>query len=812
MTLDDLRFDLRLVLRRIVRQPGYALTVIVVLALGIGANSAVYGFVEALLLRPLPFPQADRLVRIESRRAGESGHLSAQDVRDLRERSQLLAGMASFRATQYTLTGDGHPEALAAVMASHDLFDVLGVRPLLGATWPAADDGTRQFKVVLSHRAWLRLGADPSIINRAITLDAAGYTVIGVMPPGFEFPAQVDLYRRVPGQDFTSRDIRSARAVARLKPGVTLAQLNQELEAISRRLADEFPATNRALQFRAAELRTQWIGDARAFLLLLSGAVGFVLLLACANAVNLILAQSLRREREMAVRVALGGSRSSIIRTLVIELAVFGIAGTIAGLGAGWFSTRSLDLLIRAERPAAMAVGINPRMIVATVLVSLVAVLLAGLLPVLQLSRATVAVRLRNDRRSGTSRSGRALRRRLAATQVTLAMILLAGASLFSRSLIGLLDRALGLDPDGVLTLQIDPPWSKFNIAQHTAPFYQRILDEIHALPVAEQAAIVEPLPFSGSTAASGAHRNLPVVEGRSADELERVPFVNLLMVSPEYLAAMRIRLIEGRNFDERDRLNAPPVALVSRTLAQTFWPGQPALGKRLRLGQMDANYRPGINPDSLDPGWFTVVGVAGDVQQGSGPGLDLYVSTQQVFAPGAFVAVRTRGRPERALAAVQQAIWRVDATQAVFDVRTMRGRLNDLVWQRRLATTLLGGFALLALVLAALGVYAITAFAVSERTSEIGVRMSVGAQRTDIARLILVEALRLLVISAALGLAAALALGRVAATLLHGVSPADPISLGGAAALLAGVVIAASWLPARRAARLDPIMALRAE
>jgi putative ABC transport system permease protein len=815
--MEFLLHDLRQAARALRLRPAFAAAVVATLALGIGANTAVFSYVHALLLRRLPFAEPERLVRIETVRGEDAGPLSSLEVRDLNDDTRLFAGVASFRLTQYTITGDGPPEAAVAAMTTHNLYDLLGVRPVLGTTWPPADDGRVQYAVVLSDRLWKRrYGGDPAVVGKTVTLDAHGYTVLGVLPPGFTFPVDADIFRRVPPQDFASRGVRTAAAVARLAPGVAPAAAQRELDAVAARLARLYPATNAGVRFRLSPLRELWLGGARPYLVLLAWAVGFVLLLACVNAATLSLAHAIARGRETVVRVALGAGRARVAWVALAETGVLAIAGGVAGVAVAVLAIRALDALVRIERPGWMAVRVNGTVLAFTAVAVAVATAGTGLAPALHAARTDPGAALAGAGRTATGGGRYRLLRWLVATQVALAVVLLVGAGLMARSLDRLRATALGFDPARVLTLRTDPPWSRYNTVAHTAPFYRRVLDELAALPGVEAAAATDVLPLASGDARAALHRNLPTVEGRSAAEQEEVPFVNLRMVSPGYFAALRTPVVAGRAFERQDTDSTPPVAVVSEALARRLWPGTSPIGKRLRLGQLNGNYRPMDAEQARPLPSLTVVGVAGDVREGgiAGPeGLDLYVSNQQLFTPDSYLLVRPHaasGRPPAALAAaVRDAVWRADPEIAVFDVRPMTDRVTDTIWQQRLAGALLLAFGTVALALAAVGIYGVVAFTVAERTGEIGVRMALGATRGGVLRLVLGDAMRVVGVGLAAGTVGALLLARVAATLWYGVGAADPLTVAAAIVALAAVAVAAAYGPARRAARVEPITVL---
>ena len=813
--MGTLRQDLRFAIRTLSKKPGFTAVVALTLGLGIGANVGVFSFVNALLLSAPPFKDPDRLVRVMSRRGAETGMLSVREVYDLKEQARLFEDFASLRSTQYNVTGIGPPEALIASVNTYNLFSLLGVKPQLGDTWPQSHEAQRVFNIVIGYDVWqTRFGGDPNIVGKNIILDTAPYTVLGVMPPGFNFPLNAQLYRRVPPGDIESRAIREASVIARLKPGVTIAQAQGELDALAAQWEQSYPDTNTGLRLAVSPFREHYIGGAGAYLWLLSGAVGFVLLMACVNVANLTLARSLARRKEMAIRVALGAGRSRLLRQMLTESLCLTAPGGLLGLASAVVTAKLLSHLLQFDLPPWMKVEIDGRVLLFTLAVSLLTGLLTGLLPALQASKPDLNESLK-DGVKGAAGGGGGLRARraLVIAQVALALTLLAGAALMMMSLLRLRQTPLGFDGQRLLTMKIDPPWAKYNELGQIALFYKRVIEEVERIPGVEAVAFNDSLPLAGQDVREGANKLSVEIEGQARDEQTRNPFVNAQIVSPGYFRALKIPLAQGRFFDGRDQEKAPRTALISERLAARFWPGQQPTGKRLRLGGRGQNFQPGEGM-RVEP-WLTVVGVVGDVRQrgvGSEAGLDVYVCDQQDYTPESYLAVRTAVDPLTLVQKVKQAIWRVDPEQSAFDVWTMEQRILQAIWQQRLTGFVFTLFAALAMTLASVGIYGVMSYLVNQRTREIGIRMALGAQGLDALRMVLGEAMKLVAIGGAIGLAAALALTRVMVSLLYGVSANDPTAFIGALILLASVALVACYLPARRAARVDPVVALRSE
>jgi putative ABC transport system permease protein len=802
-----------------------AFIVVLTLALGIGANTAIFSFVNALLLTPLPFKDSERLAYIESQRGVEAGLVSTLEIADFNREAKLFEGFAASRSTQYNIAEGGQAEVVYASMNTYNLFELLGAQPIHGETWPASVDRTRSNVAVLSHRLWQRrYGGDPSLVGRTITMDGAPYHVAGILPPGFNFPVNTDVYRRSPPGDYENRGIRQSAVIAKLKPGVTIAQAQAEIDALARQWEQIYPETNAGLRFTVEPLRDLWMGKVGPYLWLSLGAVGLVLLIACANVAGLLLSRALAREKEMAIRAALGASRARIARQLLTESLLLAMCGGLAGLLLAYWGVGLVSALIRIEMPTWVKVDIDLRVLAFAFIVSTLAGAMAGLFPAMQASRTDLNGSLKDGAR-GLSGSAprRNLRNALVVAEIALAMVLLVGAGLLVQSLRRLQQTDAGFDASRLLTLQIDPPYSRYNKVEQTAPYYRRVIAEIEAAPGVESAAVNDSLPLSFQEAQGSANRTVVHVEGQSIEEQRRAPYVNLQIVSPGYLRAMKIPLLRGRAFDEHDIANSTMVALVSERMAASLWPGQSAqaaIGARIRLSKLGSNYNPlvAIDPQqsqaAAEP-WFTIVGVTGNVKQANlagEAGLDLYVSTEQFFAPEAFVVVRARGDAPSLLPAVKRAIARIDPELGVYDVALMRERLNDTIWRQRLVGILFAVFAALALLLASVGVYGVMSYAVGQRTREMGIRTALGAHPRDVLRLILSEGLKLTLAGAGIGFFCALLLARAVSHLLYGVSANDPLIFFGVALALVGVALLACWFPARRAMRVDPIVALRSE
>ena len=809
-----LRDDLRVTLRSLRRAPSFAAVAVLTLALAIGPNAAIYSAVDALLLRPLPFPAAERLVRIESVRGGEAGSVSYREVEDFRALDRIFVGVAKYTDQgQYNASGDGRPEELPSTITTHDLFRVLGVLPRLGAPWPAALDRTRDFQLVVSHELWQRrFGGDPRIVGRSMTLDGApGYTIVGVMPPGFAFPVRSDLYRShgisPDAAAYEDRGNRGGWAVARLRDGVTLAQARQALDALAGRLEREYAASNTGVGYRVTPLRDLYAGDARPYLLLVLGAVALVLLVASANVANLLLARVFDREREIGVRLALGASRWRAVRLLLVESVVLATLAGALGLGLGALGVRALATLVRAELPRWLSIELSGGALLFTAAIALAAALLASVLPALRIGRGELAPVLRSGggARGARGASGgvrqRRLRSALVVGELALAVVVLVGAGLLLRSFQALVRTPAGFDADALLTFRVELGWRAYPGLEATARFHRELLARLGALPGVQTAAMLDNLPLSGRPRTDA----VIALDGQATEAQRANPYVNVRVASPGALAALRVPLVRGRFLAESDADSAPAVVVVARATAARLWPGRDPLGARLLVGSADSTERP----------WRTVVGVVDDVRHdalSAPPALDVWVPYAQWRSGGAYYLLRTRGDPLALARRAPELVWAIDPDQSFFDVRPMRDRIADRVWVPRLAGVLFGGFGALAAALAALGVFAVLSYGVAQRTRELGVRQALGAAPGDLVRLVFGEGMRLALLGGALGLGAAVGLAVLLRHLLHGVGPLDPPTLLAVPAILAAVAGLACWIPGRRAARVAPADALRAD
>jgi putative ABC transport system permease protein len=801
--------DLRYGLRMLGRSPGLTVSAILTLALGIGANTSIFSVVDAVVLRPLPYPGAGTLVSVHQSWASSPGAhdvLSTDDVVALREGARALGPVAAYFSPVggFAITGLGDPERVYGTAATEDLFDVLGVRPILGRGFVAEDGKPGAAPVVvLSHALWQRrFGGDPAIIGRSIGVNDRSHTIVGVMPQGFGFPYPrvADLWPIFRPERSDSRPPFYVRTVARLRPGVDPAEIRDELQAITAHIQARFPESPSDWRLGQAPLKEELTGDVRPALLILLGAVALVLLIATANIANLLLARATARRKEMAIRASLGAGRARLVRQLLTEsLLLAGIGGLLGSLLSLW----GTDLLVRigpGSLPRMNEVGVDSRVLSFTLVVTVLCGIAFGLAPALQASRSRLTPGLHDGGRGTTDRGGRRIRSLLVVSEFTLAVMLLVGAGLLIRSFIRLQQVSPGFEAGEILTASISLPESRYADGPARSAFFRSLLERTGTLPGVEATAISMALPPNLLVMT-----NPFTIEGRPLPPGQHAPAIEQLLISPDYFRALGIPVLRGRPFDATDAGSAPLVVVINQTMATTVFPGEEAIGKRLQLG----------DPDPRSP-WVTIVGVVGDVKY---TGLDavpaptMYTPYEQdSWWPTMYLIVRSTGRSAGLAQAVRAEAAALDPQLPVAEVRTMRDLLGRSVAEPLFRTALLGIFALVALILAALGIYGILSYAVGQRTQEIGIRMALGARPGDVVALILRDGMALVGAGVGLGLVAALALSRLLTGLLFGVGPMDAWTFGLASLAMAVAAFLACYLPASRAARVDPMVALRAE
>jgi putative ABC transport system permease protein len=809
--LGDFRQDLRYGLRTLRKNPGFTAVAVIALALGIGANSAIFSVVNTVLLRPLPYKDPDRLVMVwedDTRHGYPRDTPAAANYVDWREQNRVFEGMAAIADQSFNLTGEGEPERIAGRRVSANLFPLLGVEPQLGRVFLPEEDqpGSGGRVVVLSHGLWQRrFGADPKIIGKPLNLNGQSFTVVGVMPSNFQFPTREDeLWVPIAfgPKEAANRGNHYLEVVARTKPGVTLQQAQVEMNTIASRLQQQYPEKNTDLGAVVVPLHEQVVGNIRPALLVLLGAVGFVLLVACANVANLLLARAAARQKEIALRVALGASRLRLIRQFLTESILLAALGGIVGLLLSFWGVNLLKAFIPENISQAKAITIDAGVMGFTLLVSLLTGLVFGLAPAMQASNFNLNETLKEGGRdSASGRRGNRIRNVLVITEVAVSLVLLIGAGLLINSFLRLRSVDPGFSVNNLLTMKVELPPRKYPDQARRSAFYTELLRRIEALPGVKSAAVTNWIPLVSQGDSIGI-----TIEGRPAPPPGKEAIVVTRVVSPDYFPTMGIQLLRGRQFDERqDRHESPAAAVISETMARRFWPGEDPTGKRISQG----------TPESPDD-WMTIVGVVKDVRQfglDAEPKPQMYLLYAQAdfFAPSHLV-ISTNVEPRSLTATVRSTVWEIDKDQPVSNISTMEDVLSESIARQRFSMLLLVIFAAVALVLAAVGIYGVMSYSVAQRTREIGIRMALGAQRSDVLKLAVGQGLKLVLIGVLIGLAGALILTRVMASLLFGVSATDPITLTSISLMLICVAVLASYIPARRATRVNPLVALRYE
>ena len=800
----EFRQDIVYALRKLRRSPGFTLVAVLTLALGVGANTAIFSVVNGVLFRPLPFPRPEQLLKVWSANPSAGltqGSVSPVDLDDWRAQRSQVADIGGFwyaaGGSGIDLTGQGDPQRLSAVFFTPGFFNTLGTLPLRGRL-PRNEEMVRggpDKVILLTHAFWQRqFGGAADVVNSHLTLGGNPYLVLGILPPTFRFPAaEVDVYvpySTIPDESIPRiRPVRILEVVARTGPGVSLEAATTELNAIAARLAQQYPEDAAWGAVTTLPLRDALTGDVRGGLLLLLGAVAFVLLIACVNVASLLLARATARGREIAVRAALGAGRGRIVRQLLTESTVLALAGGIVGLAVGIGGTRALLALSAGQLPRGADVHVDASVLVFTLIISVVTGLLFGLVPALRASSGNLQSALRAGGR-GVADGGNRLRHGLVIAEVALAMMLVVGGGLMTRSFISLLRVDPGFQPDQLLVLNFT-----LSSTRHAdyRQVYQQILETTRAVPGVVAAGVMKDAPLRGT-----GERNGFTLPGMVIAAGEESPTASVLHVSDGVFRAIGARMIEGREFTPEDRADAPPVTVVNEAFARQWFPGQRAVGKHIVLG------RP-----------VEIVGVVNDIQQramGAPAEPTFYLHVHQNGRVRMNLMVRTRGEPLAMTGTLREAVWSVDRQQPITSVFTFDDAMNESLARPRLLTVLLGIFGVLGLLLGALGLYGVLSYLVNQRQRDIGVRLALGARPGDVLQMVVKRGLTLAAVGVAIGVVGALTLGRFLSWVLYDVQPTDPLTLVAVTTVLLAVAALASWLPARRAARVDPVVTLREE
>jgi predicted permease len=810
--LEEVWQDLRYGARMLLKNPGATLITVITLSLGIGANTAIFSIINGILLRPLPYKDPERLVMVwATRPPNQEFPFSSTNFIDLRNQNQAFEQVAAFGSQPLNLTGRGDPEFPGSVFASANLFSLLGVGALHGRLFlPEEEQPGNHRVVIISYGLWQRrFGSDPKIVGQTISLNDEPYTVVGIMPQGFQFPRKGDLtyhlHAYIPSvvdiyvptafapEQWNNRKAVSVVVIARLKPEFSLEQAQAEMNGFALRLQQQSPDTRRDHGIRLGSYHQQVVSRVKLALLVLLGAVGFVLLIACTNVANLMLVRATARRKEMAIRSALGAGRGRVVRQLLTESILLAVlSGSLAVLVAFW-GIDLLQLVIPDNLPRADEIGIDGRVFGFTLLISLLTGILFGLVPALQASRLSLSNVLKEGGRSSVSHHH--LRNLLVVSEVALALVLLIGAGLMLRSFMKLTSVDPGLDTKNILTANIRLPRSRYPAPQQAA-FYRQLLERLRVTPGVEAASAAFPLPLSGAEEGIGFD-----IEGGPPHASGQRNIARPRCVGTDYFKTLNIQLQRGRVFRESDSIDAPPVVIINEVLARQYWPNQDPIGKRMVV--------------DIGPGWREVIGVVKSVRH---MGLDdelhpeLYFPVAQFPWPNLTLVVRTNGEPLNFVGAVRNQIQAIDKDQPISNIHTMDDLLARTVSQPRFNLILLAIFAGIALLLAAIGIYGVVSYLVAERTHEIGIRMALGAQTRDVLKLVVKQGLTLVIIGIAIGLIAAFGLTRLMKSLLFGVSTTDPLTFAIIVLSLIIVALLACWTPARRAAKVDPLLSLRHE
>jgi putative ABC transport system permease protein len=804
--------DIRYGVRSLLQQPTFTVVAVVTLAIGIGANTALFSVIQALVLTPPAIVEADRVVAVwkTPRDKRAEGLVSYLDLQDWRTRNHSFKDIAAYKPNRFNLQNNDEMERIDGMRVTANFFPLLRVQPLHGRNFtPGEEQPGSQPVVVISYECWQNRFGRGEVLGRQMSLNNKSFTIIGVLPPRFEFPLSpkpAEVWTTVSGEggNLSQRGAQVLRAMGRLKAGITMPQAGADMATIAAALGKEYPGPNGNSTIYLVGAHEQIVGpEVRRALWLLFGAVAFLLLIACTNTANLLLVRATARQREVAIRAAVGAGRWQIARQLLTESFLLSLFSTLAGLLFANWGLGAIRYFGADQLPRLQEVQINGRVLLFTIVISIVTTLLFSVLPIFKASRADVSELLSSGSRGATSdRSLRLWRDSLVVSEIAVSLILLVGAGLMIRSFVGLVNVPPGFDPHNVLTGQISLTRPIYDKPEECANYIDRVLERVRAIPGVESAAFVAPMPFSGGNVGSDFR-----IEGRPVPSPGNEPTANNRSVTSQYFQTMRIPLVKGRYFSESDKRGGLGAAIINQTLAQRYFPGEDPIGKRIS--------HIGANQNDGDPEQFEIVGIIGDVHHSS----LIKAATPEIYLPhqqnpwgwGNFV-VRTTVDPTSLAQTFRQEIHAVDKSAPITNVQPLTKAISETVAQSRFYTFLFGLFGLLGLVLTMTGVYGVISYTVSQRTKEIGIRIALGATAPGILRLVLRQGLLLASVGAALGLIASFALARVVVSLLFGIRPTDLFSFAIAAGVLLAAALVASYLPARRATRVDPLIALRYE
>jgi putative ABC transport system permease protein len=799
--IQDLRYGVRVLLK----SPTFTAVAVIALALGIGANTAVFSVVNAVLLKPLPYKDSDRLVMMfgASLETGRgNGSVSPPDFLDYRERNQVFERYAAYTSggASFSLTGAGEPERVQGVRVTEGFFETLGIDPALGRSFsPEEEQPGREQVAIISNGLWQRrFGSDPEMVGKAVMLNDRSFTVVGVMPAGFQFPRETEIWVPIAFKtpQTSVRRFHFLRPIGRLKPGVDIQQAQAEFTSIARQLAAAYPESNRDYGARLISLTEQTVGDMRQPLLVLGCAVAFVLLIACANVANLLLARASARQKEIAIRAALGATRARVARQMLTESVLLSLLGGAFGLLVAWWGIKALVAFSSNNIPRVKEIGLDGRVLGFTLLVSVATGVVFGLIPALQASRADLNETLKEGGRSAATAMGQWVRRALVVFEVAIALFVLIGAGLMMKSFLRLSQVDPGFKPANVLSMQVGLTQGRYPDAPKRISFFQQLIRRIEALPGVQSVGTISHLPMSGQQ-----EDTRFTIEGKPADP-DNPTYANARVASPDYFRALAIPLLRGRYFTEQDSMDAPHAVIISSTFAEEFFPGEDPIGQRLAI--------------DIGEQWKgEIVGVVGSIRHNSlasEPWREMYVNQYQTPVSEMNVVVRAAGDPTQLTSAIRGEVQALDKDVPVYSVRTMDELVSESVAKPRFRTLLLGIFASVAMVLAAVGIYGVMSFYVTQRTHEIGIRMALGASSTHVMRMVVGQGMKLALAGVCAGLAVSLLSTKLISSLLYEVSASDPATFAVISSALTAVALLASYLPARRATKVDPLVALRYE
>ena len=811
--------DMRYGARVLLKSPGFTLVAVLTLALGIGANTAIFSVLNFVLLRPLEYSNPDQLVMVWERnlkKGFSESPTSFGNFIDFRDSVKSIE-LAAFTDANFNVMGGDQPERVAGLRVSANLFSVLGTNPMHGRWFaPQEDKPGAGHVLILSYGLWQRsFGGNPNLVNQAVQLNSQSYTVVGIMPPNFKFPPSfsarnsgteetlinADLWVPLTTDDVPLvRDIRNLKMIGRLKPGVTPQQAQAEINAIASRLDKDYPDVNAGIESHVIPLREQVTGDISLALWVLTAAVGLVLLIACANVANLLLAKATSRQKEIAIRAAIGATRLRILRQLLTESVLLGVLGGLFGLLFAIIGARTLIAFATVNIPRLKDFGFDPKVLLFTLVISLITSLVFGLAPGVAASKPNLNEALKEGGRSSSGGAARnKLRSALVVLELALAVVLVTASGLMFRSFLRLQGVNPGFNPANVLTLEIELPEATYKADQQQRLFQQQLLQKIRTIPGVVNAATVDNLPFSGN-----AFNSSFTIEGRPIPPVTERPRAYYRVVSPDYFSTMGIQVNRGNQFTDRDTADVPGIAIINDVAARKFWPGEEPLGKKIKRGR----------PESKNP-WVTIVGIVGSGNQNSLREIaqpEIYTPYLQNASRTFTLVTRTSVDPRTLAASIRKEVWATDKDLPVSNMKLMNELISNSVAQPRFYVILLSVFAGLALVLAAVGVYGVMSYSVTLRTRDIGIRMALGARPADIFKHIVGQALLLALIGLGIGIVLAITSTRVMSSLLYGINATDPLTLVATSLMLLAVALLASYVPARRATKVDPMVALRYE